>query len=95
MHEESLAITADYRAAQTLMRGHGEPVKVRVGGHRQLRARLTGRLTAQGVKVVEVIRPNRQAHRTPVALNSRLPRRPEHAGMAPTPGTAGQSITGT
>ena len=57
------ADAAGYRAARAWMRAHGELVKVGVEGTGSYGAGLASSLTACGIEVAEVIRPNRQARR--------------------------------
>jgi transposase len=57
------ADAAGYRAALAWMRGHGELAKVGVEGTGSYGCGLARHLTACGIAVVEVIRPNRQARR--------------------------------
>ena len=61
--EEFPATTAGYAAALAWMRGHGELVTVGVEGTGSYGAGLARYLTADGIEVAEVIRPNRQARR--------------------------------
>jgi len=57
------ATAEGYAAALAWMRGHGELVKVGVEGTGSYGAGLARYLTAEGIEVAEVIRPNRQARR--------------------------------
>jgi transposase len=60
---EFAATAKGYAAALTWMRGHGELARVGVEGTGSYRAGLARYLTARGIEVAEVIRPNRQARR--------------------------------
>jgi transposase len=60
---EFAATAKGYAAALTWMRGHGELARAGVEGTGSYRAGLARYLTARGIEVAEVIRPNRQARR--------------------------------
>lgn len=57
------ATPAGYRAVAAFIAAHGEVLRVGVEGTSSYGAALTRYLTASGIEVVEVIRPNRQTRR--------------------------------